>query len=423
MGALMIAMLMLIQAKPASWGGVVTRPNGETTPATIELAIDGAGHLSGRITGQKLTPATLDGTLVRYDEVTALLNGGLGEFTLYQQVMADQARRDAGANCQVRLSALGSKLSLSRPTYDRLKAIDASGADEATTLYLSRTLSAFERSGVALDEAQRARVQELNEELARLGTEFENNIANGRQVIKVDPAELAGLPADFIAAHAPGEDGQVEISTDSPDYQPVMTYAESDALRRRLSEVYNRRAYPQNDAVLKQIFTLRQELAEILGRPNYAALVLEDKMVDTPAKVQQLISDMAGAAKPAAERDYAKNLAVLRELRPGADKVAFWQTGWLSPKVQQKYYDYDPQEARQYFAYNNVRDGILKLTEDLFQVDIRAWDTPTWNPDVETYEMVADGKVIAEAPIHPLADVPRGNIFRRIWDTILSWFG
>jgi hypothetical protein len=29
---------------------------------------------------------------------------------------------------------------------------------------------------------------------------------------------------------------------------------------------------------------------------------------------------------------------------------------------------------------------------------------------------------VAEAALHPLADVPRGNIFRRIWDTILSWF-
>jgi hypothetical protein len=29
---------------------------------------------------------------------------------------------------------------------------------------------------------------------------------------------------------------------------------------------------------------------------------------------------------------------------------------------------------------------------------------------------------VAEAPIRPLADVPRGNFFRRIWDTILSWF-
>src|SRR5690606_23414914 len=118
-------------------------------------------------------PATIDGTLVRFDEVTALINGGLGEFTLYQQVMADQPRRDAGANCQIRLSALGSRLSLSRPIYDRLKAIDAQGADAATVLFLSRTLQAFERSGVALDEAQRAWVQELNEALARRGTRSE----------------------------------------------------------------------------------------------------------------------------------------------------------------------------------------------------------------------------------------------------------
>jgi len=339
-------------------------------------------------------PATIDGTLTRYDELTALLSAGSGDFTLYQEVMADQARRDAGAACQVRLASLGSEISLSRPIYDRLKAVDVSGADSATKWFHSRVIQAFETSGVALPDGPRARVQELNEKLAALGTEFQNNIANGRQVIKVKPEELAGLPADFIAARKPGEDGLIEISTDTPDYQPVMTYADSDDLRRRLSEVYNRRAYPQNDEVLKQIFTLRQELATILGRPNYAALVLEDKMVDSPAKVQQLLTDMAEAARPAAMADYAKNLEVLRELRPDAETIEFWQTGWLSPKVQQKYYAYDPQEARQYFAYDNVRDGILKLTEDLFGVEIRHWDTPVWDPEVETYEMVEGGKVI-----------------------------
>ena len=54
--------------------------------------------------------ATLNRTLVRYDEINALIKAGQGEFTLYQQVMADQARRDAGASCQVRQSgsSLGS---------------------------------------------------------------------------------------------------------------------------------------------------------------------------------------------------------------------------------------------------------------------------------------------------------------------------
>ena len=338
--------------------------------------------------------ATIDGTLNRYDEMTALIGAGSGEFTLYQQVMADQARRDAGADCQVKLAALSSQISLSRPIYERLKAIDATSADAATNLLLTRTLEGFERSGVALEEAKRARVQALNEQLAELGTQFENNIANGRKVIKVQPAELAGLPADFLASHKPGADGLIEISTDTPDYQPVMAYAESDDLRRRLSEVYNQRAYPENDAVLRQIFTLRQELAELLGRPNYATLVLEDKMVDSPAKVQQLISDMAAAARPAAQRDYAKNLQVLQELRPGANTIEFWQTSWLSPKVQQRFYSYNPQDARQYFAYDNVRDGILKLTEDMFQVQIVPWNTPTWDSEVETYEMRDGDKIL-----------------------------
>ena len=339
-------------------------------------------------------PATLARTFVRFDEINALLNAGGGEFGLYQQVMADQPRRDAGANCQVRLASLGSKLSLSRPIYERLKAIDAKGSDAATHWYLSRTLESFERSGVALNEAGRARVQQLNEEIAKLGTDFDTNIANGRKVIKATPAELQGLPADYLAAHKPGADGMIEISTDTPDEEPVMTYADSDAVRRRLSEAYNQRAYPLNDGVLKQLFAKRQELAQLVGRPNYAALILEDKMLDTPAKVEKLLTDMNAAAKPAADRDYAKMLQVLRESQSGAPKVEFWQSAWLGPKVKQRFYDYDPQAARQYFAYNNVRDGILKLTEDMFGVQIRPWNTPKWDPLVEAYEMLDHGKVI-----------------------------
>ena len=32
------------------------------------------------------------------------------------------------------------------------------------------------------------------------------------------------------------------------------------------------------------------------------------------------------------------------------------------------------------------------------------------------------GKVVAEAALHPVADVPLGGFFRRLWDTIISWF-
>ncbi|MBO9604028.1 MAG: Zn-dependent oligopeptidase [Novosphingobium sp.] len=339
-------------------------------------------------------PASVGTTLTRFDAITALLGGGSGEFTLYQQVMADDARRNAGGACQVRLSGISSKIGLSRPIYDRLKAIDASGEDAQTRYYLKQALANFERSGVALDDAQRAEVQALQEKIAQVGNDFDANIAAGEKSLKVAPSELAGLPQDWIDAHKPGADGMVTITTATPDYSPVMSYAKSDTLRHDLSVIYNQRAWPANDDKLRQLLELRQQLAEKLGRRNYAQLVLEDKMVNTPQKVETLLQDMADAARPAAEGDYAKNLKVLQELRPGATDIRFWETGWLAPIVQQRYYDYDPQEARKYFAYNDVRDGILKLAEDLFGVTITPWKTPVWDKQIETYEVRDHGKLI-----------------------------
>lgn len=338
--------------------------------------------------------ATLAGTLQRYDDIVNLIGAASGEFSLYREVMADDARRKAAGNCEVRLSSASSKLSLSRGVYDRLKAIKPGKADTATKLYLTRQLSDFERSGVALDKTGRDAVQEIQNELARLSTDFESGIADGRKTVLADPAELDGLPADYIKAHAPGADGKVVISTDYPDLIPVMSYAKSDALRKRLAEANLTRAWPDNDERLRRVLELRQQLAVKLGRPNYAALILENKMIDSPAKVEGLLSDMAAAARPAGERDYAKKLAVLQGLTPGATRIEPWQNAYLGQIVQKEHYAYDRQEVRQYFSYNRARDGILKLTEDLFGVDIRPWKTQTWNADVEAYELYDKGQVI-----------------------------
>ncbi len=324
--------------------------------------------------------ATLARTLQRYDDIVNLLGSGSGEATLYREVMADQARRDAAGECEVRMSNAASKISLSRPIYDRLKAIRAGKADAATQLYLKRTLGDFERAGIASDPAKRAQIQALQEELAKISTDFEANIAKSRKTVTADPAELDGLPADYIAAHKPGADGKVTISTDYPDLNPVMAYATNDALRQRLMLANLTRATPENDALLRRVLDLRAQLAGMLGRPNYAALVLENKMVDTPAKVEKLLGDMAEAARPAAERDYAKKLAVLKTMRPDATKIDPWANAWLGNLVQKSLYAYDRQEARKYFAYNDVRDGILTLTQDLFGVQFRPWKTAVMGP-------------------------------------------
>ncbi|QGN53326.1 M3 family metallopeptidase [Novosphingobium sp. Gsoil 351] len=338
--------------------------------------------------------ASLKTTLQGFDDLSNMIGAFAGEATLYREAMGDDARRSAGADCEVRAAAAASKLGLSRPIYDRLKAIDPTKADAGTRLYLARTLAAYERAGIAKPEAERKRVQALQDRISELGTQFEKNIADGRKTIKADPAELAGLPADFIAAHRPGADGRVTIATDTPDYVPVMTYAQSEPLRRRLFEAYQTRAYPANDQVLREMLDKRQELATMLGRPDFATLVLEDKMLDRPAKVEDLLAEMSAAAKPAAERDYAKKLALWKKMKPGATRIDPWNNGFLGNLIQKQDYALDRQELRKYFAYDDVRDGILKLTQDLFGVKIRPWNTTKWDPSVETYEVLEKGRVI-----------------------------
>jgi thimet oligopeptidase len=338
-------------------------------------------------------PSTVATTLTAFDKLTELIGDGSGESTIYRQTGATAAARTAGEKCEVRMASEGTKLSLSRPVYERIKAIPAP-ADAPTKLYLTRVLGAFERAGIALDDAGRAKAQALTDKVSNLSTTFEANIPKGQRTITATPAELDGLPQDFIDAHKPGADGKITLKTDYTDYIPVLTYAKSGDLRQRFYRQFQQRAYPENDAVLRGLVNKRDALAKLVGRPNYATLNFEDRMLNTPDKVQALMDDMASAAKPSAELDYAKKLAVLQQLQPGATKIEPWDNAYVSQLVQKQSYGYDRQEARKYFNYDNIRDGILKLTEDMFQVDIRPWKTPKWDKLVEAYEMYDHGKLI-----------------------------
>ena len=338
-------------------------------------------------------PYTVERTLRAYDDLQALYYFSGAEFYSFGQSADSAEKRAAGVDCYQRLESVITDVVLSRPLYERLKAIDASAEDEETRYYLARTLADYERSGVGFDDAKRAQIKALQDELTRLGSEFDQNIANSRATIKVLPSELKGMPQDWIASHGPGHDGLVEISTDSPDYQPIMSYAENDTVRERLARVFYSRAFPANSALLGQIFTKRQELAALLGRPDFATLLLEDRMLDRPEKVAAHMTDLAQAAGPAAENDLAIYRAALAEIRPGQE-LGWFNSGIAKQHALRTRYNLDQREVRQYFTFDNVRQGIFDLTEDLFGFEIRPWATAVWHPDVETFEIVDDGEVL-----------------------------
>ncbi len=339
------------------------------------------------------TPATL-GTFRQQDALAMLIDAINSDSQLLAEIAPDDARRDAARACQERVDAASNATSLSRPLYDRLKAIDQARLDPTARYLLTRKLASLDRAGVSRDADTRAKITAINMQISELGIKFEANIANSRLSVAATPAELAGLPADFIAAHPPRADGMVTITTDYPDYLPVMSYARDAGLRQRLYTAFLNRAFPENQAVLIDLIARRNDLARLLGRPDFATLALEDKMIGTPDHARAFLDQIAAAADMAAHRDYDRMLARLKADDATATTVPAWSTQYLQQLIKKDSYNVNPQEVRQYFAYNNVRDGMLQLTRDLFGVQIRPWKTAVWDNSVEAYEMLDAGRVI-----------------------------
>ena len=316
----------------------------------------------------------------------------------------DPDLRTAGENCAQLLSEIGTDLSLSRPIYEAVSQLDVSNEEPATQHSVEKALLGFRLSGVDKDEATRQRIRELNTELVNIGQTFDRNIRDDVRTLELDSvADLAGLPQDYIDAHPPGEDGKISITTQYPDLFPFITYSESDALRKELLTMYGNRAYPQNKEVLEGLMARRFELAQLIGFSNHAELVTADKMVGSPDRVAGFLEELKGYTAEANDRDYKVLLERLRQDQPDAERLESWQAAYITEKVRNEKFQVDSKKTREYFNYDNTRDGILTMVQDLFQVQIRPWQTETWHADVESYELLDGDRVLGRfyLDMHP----------------------
>lgn len=348
------------------------------------------------------TPAP--GLLSAYDDVYNLaVTTAYSEPFILKDTHPDAAIRKAAEECLQRASTALTALSMSRAIYERLKAIDAAALAPEMRYTVRRQIETFRRSGVDLEPEVRARIAALQDAITADNLEFERNVAADQRTISAAPEELAGLPADYLAAHPPGADGRVRITMAYPDVFPVMKYARSAELRRRLQQAFLSRAHPANDAVLGRLLERRAELANLLGYRSYAEYSLANQMAQSPERARSFLDSIAASARPAAQADAARMLARLRKDDPGIAALDSASTQRATTLIRKEDYAVDPQQVREYFRYDKVRNGIFGLVRDLFLVEIRPAQSPTWHPDVEAYELVEGGRTIGHfyLDMHP----------------------
>jgi thimet oligopeptidase len=348
-------------------------------------------------------PRDVEGTLRAFDAAFAALGEAASRASLARNVHPEPALRAAAEAAEQEVDALSTELSLDRGLYDALVALDASGQDRATRYLLEKSLRDFRRAGVDRDEATRARVRALREELVRIGQEFGRNIKDDVRRVELDPGELEGLPEDWRRAHPPGASGKVTVTTDNVDYVPFMTYARSERAREQLWRLYRLRGHPRNLDVLSRMLARRAELARVLGYPSWAAYVTEDKMIGSAEAAGEFIERIAVAAAARMRRDHDQLLARKQKDVPGAERVEPWDSAWLQERIKAEQYGFDSQSVRPYFQYARVKEGVLDVTGRLFGIAYRRVDAPVWHPDVEAYDVTEGERLLGRVylDMHP----------------------
>jgi thimet oligopeptidase len=348
-------------------------------------------------------PRTPGNSLRLYDAAIEQLSLAGAQAGILNSVAADKAVRDQAQMEAQRVSMAGSALSLNRAVYEALAAIDLAGADPATKHYVERTLLSYRLAGVDKDQATRDRLQALHEEATRHSLDFSRNIQEGGKTIEALPAELEGLPADYLARHPADAEGRVTLTTDPPDMQPVMTFAASAALRERMFLAYNTRAYPVNQQILLDLLRTRQEIASILGFRSWADLATADQMMGSAANVRTFLAKLNEASREGALREHELILGFTRSREPGVKAIDIVSRGYWYEQFRRAEFDFDSQSVRPYFPYAQVEAGVLKTAARLFKIEFRRVDAEAWDPAVSVFDVHDGSKIVGRfyLDMHP----------------------
>ncbi|MGI9035897.1 MAG: M3 family metallopeptidase [Pyrinomonadaceae bacterium] len=379
-------------------------PDAETFAGIQEERLEKAQRAIDRMLAVE-EKRTIENTLATYDEALLYLDAAREQSDLMTEVHPNAEFRRAAEKISQKVSAFATDLSLNREVFDAISALNLSDADAETTFYVEKILRKFRLAGVDKDAETRAKIKAINDELVLIGQEFARHIRDSKDGVVVENvSELDGLPPDFIANHQPDADGKITLTTDYPDAIPVMTYARSEDLRKRMYFAMNNKAYPENMPVLDNLAAKRFELANLLGYETWADYITADKMIKTAAAAADFIGKIVDVSGARARREYEELLERKRQDFPDATEINRWESAYYSELARRQNYNFDSQTVRPYFPYERVKQGVLDVTGKLFGVEFRQVENASvWHPSVECWEMFENEKLVGRfyLDMHP----------------------
>src|SRR5438132_12434856 len=250
---------------------------------------------------------------------------------------------------------------------------------------------------------------EINDELATLQTQFEQNVLkekNASSVVVDRKEELAGLSDSQMAtvtnaAKAEHKDGKFVIQMQNTTGQPLLGSLQNRQLRERIMRTSLGRnskggEFDTRNVVLRTA-QLRAERAKLLGYENHAAYQLEDQTAKDVPTVNKLLGELAPLAVANAKRE-AGEMQKIIDQENGGFQIAAWDWDFYSEKVRKARYAFDESELRPYYELNHVIiDGVFFAAGKLYGLTFKErHDLPVYLPEVRVFEVYdRDGRPLA----------------------------
>lgn len=346
-------------------------------------------------------PRTYANTLIPLDALTEPLDWAMAVVRHLESVATYPELRAAHNAVEPEVSAFYTGIPLNDGLWRNIRRFsqteEAAALTGAPRRFLLKTIETFRRHGADLDAAGKARLEQIDVELARVTTRFSENVLDSTNVwdlVITDEQRLRGLPTSAVAAarqraEQKGVAGW-RFTLQAPSYVALMTYLDDSAIRERAYRAYGVRATSgehDNRGLILRILELRQQKAALLGYRNFADFVLEDRMAHTGDRAREFVEDLRRKTQPHFDGENRDLQAFRRELEgPNAPLLAPWDIGYYAEKQRQALYDFDEEELRPYFPLEAVVNGMFELVGKLYGIRVEiAPGVPVWDPQVKYY--------------------------------------
>ena len=304
------------------------------------------------------------------------------------------------------LTEFSAKISQNEKLFEKIKKVytekEKYSLNEEQQMLLNETYKGFVRSGALLNEVEKEKFKNISIELSKKSLQFGQNVlAETNNYFKhiTEEKDLTGIPEAILQQYREEAKernlNRFVVTLQYPSFLPVMTYAENRELRKELALANGKKSFNNNEFdnqnLIKEIISLKQEKAELLGYKTYADYVLEERMAKSPAQVKSFLNELLEKAKPYAE----KEIDELRSLAKadGIEEMEAYDHTFYAEKLRKQKFDIDDEELKPFFPLEKVQDAVFGLAKTLFGLEFKeTTEIQKYHEEVKTYEIFEDGK-------------------------------